>query len=77
MRVLDICRRHRDVALLSLANVLHRSQHSKDAVILLLSAIDLSPHLFIHHFTLGNVYAVSYSSASQVVFLSCLIDRCW
>ncbi|XP_065199397.1 tetratricopeptide repeat protein 17-like isoform X1 [Sycon ciliatum] len=67
--------RHRDVALLSLANVLHRSQHSKDAVILLLSAIDLSPHLFIHHFTLGNVYAVnrewnlsaaSYQRADQI-----------
>ena len=48
-----------DVAYLNLANVLHRSRMSSDAVIPLKMAIEISPDINILHYTLGNVYVVS------------------
>ena len=48
-----------EVALLNLANVLHRSHHSKEAVTALLVAMSHAPHTSVLLFTLGNVYAVS------------------
>ncbi len=48
-----------DVALLDLANILHRSHHSGDALVPLLVATSISPFVNVLHYTLGNVYAVS------------------
>ena len=48
-----------DIALLNLANVLHRSQHTHQAVVPLSVAISLSPTISVLYYTLGNVYAVS------------------
>ena len=44
-------------ALLSMANVLHRSHHSEDAVSILKNAIDITPDNPALHFTLGNIQA--------------------
>ena len=52
-------RHQKDVALISLANILHRGHFSNEAAILVHSALDLSRELNVNHFTLGNVYAVS------------------
>ena len=48
-----------DIALLNLANILHRSNHSRDATVSLHVAISLSPDVNVLHYTLGNIYAVS------------------
>ncbi|XP_070200043.1 tetratricopeptide repeat protein 17-like isoform X3 [Littorina saxatilis] len=51
-------RYQKDVALISLANILHRARYSNEAAILVHSALDLSRELNVNHFTLGNIYAV-------------------
>ena len=51
-----------DIALLNLANVLHRSKHSRDATVPLHVAVSLAPNVNVLHYTLGNIYAVSNSS---------------
>jgi len=48
----------KDVALISLANVLHRAQKSNEAAIVVHAALDVSKELNVNHFTLGNIYAV-------------------
>ncbi|OQR77537.1 tetratricopeptide repeat protein 17-like, partial [Tropilaelaps mercedesae] len=48
----------KDVALISLANVLHRARMSDEAAIVVHAAIDIAPDNAICHFTLGNIYAV-------------------
>ena len=53
------CRLHKDVALISLANVLHRSRFSHEAAVVVHAALDVSKELNVNHFTLGNIYAVS------------------
>ena len=52
------CRLQKDVALISLANVLHRSRYSNEAAIVVHAALDVSKELNVNHFTLGNIYAV-------------------
>ena len=47
----------RFMSLLSMANVLHRSQHSEDAVVVLDLAVKTSPENPALYFTLGNVHA--------------------
>ena len=54
----SICRYQKDVALISLANVLHRAQKSNEAAIVVHAALDISKELNVNHFTLGNIYAV-------------------
>jgi tetratricopeptide (TPR) repeat protein len=51
-------RLHKDVALISLANVLHRSRYSNEAAIVVHAALEVSRELNVNHFTLGNIYAV-------------------
>ncbi|XP_069821242.1 tetratricopeptide repeat protein 17 [Dendropsophus ebraccatus] len=65
MRALHFSSRHnKDVALLNLANVLHRAHFSADAAILVHAALDVAPGLdvspdsLISHYTLGNIYAM-------------------
>ncbi|XP_003741463.1 tetratricopeptide repeat protein 17 [Galendromus occidentalis] len=48
----------KDVALISLANVLHRGHRSDEAAVVVHAAIDIAPDNPICHFTLGNIYAV-------------------
>uniref|UniRef100_A0A7N6C262 Tetratricopeptide repeat domain 17 n=1 Tax=Anabas testudineus TaxID=64144 RepID=A0A7N6C262_ANATE len=50
-------RQHKDVALVNLANILHRAHFSADAAILAHAALDLTSDLFTSHYTLGNIYA--------------------
>ena len=58
--LLFICyRMQKDVALISLANVLHRSRYSNEAAIVVHAALEVSRELNVNHFTLGNIYAVS------------------
>lgn len=65
MRALHFSSRHnKDIALLNLANVLHRAHYSADAAILVHTALDVSPGLdvstdsLVSHYTLGNIYAM-------------------
>ncbi|XP_064604076.1 tetratricopeptide repeat protein 17-like isoform X2 [Liolophura sinensis] len=51
-------RMQKDVALISLANVLHRARYSNEAAIVVHAALDVSKELNVNHFTLGNIYAV-------------------
>ncbi|XP_037277301.2 tetratricopeptide repeat protein 17 [Rhipicephalus microplus] len=51
-------REHKDVALISLGNVLHRAHLSEEAAIVVHAAVDTAPDNAICHFTLGNIYAV-------------------
>lgn len=57
----SVFRFQKDVALISLANVLHRAQNSNEAAIVVHAALDVSKELNVNHFTLGNIYAVSSS----------------
>lgn len=61
----------KDVALISLANVLHRARYSNEAAIVVHAALDVSKELNVNHFTLGNIYAVSFSL--QCTFLALFI----
>uniref|UniRef100_A0A8C5D680 Tetratricopeptide repeat domain 17 n=1 Tax=Gouania willdenowi TaxID=441366 RepID=A0A8C5D680_GOUWI len=49
---------HKDIALVNMANILHRAHFSADAAILAHAALDLTSDLFTSHYTLGNVYAM-------------------
>ncbi|XP_037547900.1 tetratricopeptide repeat protein 17 [Nematolebias whitei] len=51
-------RQHKDVALINMANVLHRAHFSADAAILAHAALDLTSDLFTSQYTLGNIYAM-------------------
>ena len=53
-----IFRRYKDVAFVSLANILHQSHYSNEAAIVVHAALDVSNELTVNHFTLGNIYAV-------------------
>jgi hypothetical protein len=54
------------MALLSLANVLHHTGHSKDASILVDASIHFLNDKRISWFTLGNIFAVSMNVYSWV-----------
>ncbi|KAI4876156.1 hypothetical protein NFI96_017582 [Prochilodus magdalenae] len=51
-------RQYKDVALVNMANILHRAHFSADAAILAHAALDLTTDLFTSHYTLGNIYAM-------------------
>ncbi|XP_077178336.1 tetratricopeptide repeat protein 17 [Paroedura picta] len=58
MRALHFSSRHnKDVALINLANVLHRAHFSADAAIVVHAALDYSD-VFTSYYTLGNIYAM-------------------
>lgn len=58
-------RQHKDVALVNLANILHRAHFSADAAILAHAALDHTTDIFTSHYTLGNIYAVSAKYLSK------------
>lgn len=60
---------YRDIAYVSLGNILHRSKYSHEAAIVLEASIDLSSNLNVNHFTLGNVYAVRYRMLCLLIVL--------
>ena len=62
---LSPCRQHKDVALVNMANVLHRAHFSADAAVLAHAALDMTSDLLTSHYTLGNIYAVSTPPDSQ------------
>ena len=64
----------KDVALISLANVLHRARYSNEAAVVVHAALDVSKELNVNHFTLGNIYAVSFYSYSLTCF-TCLMPH--
>ncbi|RXN00636.1 Apoptosis inhibitor 5 [Acipenser ruthenus] len=51
-------RQHKDIALVNMANVLHRAHFSADAAILVHTALDITSDLLTSHYTLGNIYAM-------------------
>ncbi|XP_030621782.1 tetratricopeptide repeat protein 17 [Chanos chanos] len=51
-------RQHKDVALVNMANILHRAHFSADAAILAHAALDMTTDLLTSHYTLGNIYAM-------------------
>jgi hypothetical protein len=66
--ILVVCcvsRQHKDLALVNMANILHRAHFSADAAIVAHTALDLTSDLLTSHYTLGNIYAVSYSTTSR------------
>lgn len=65
-------RQQKDVALVNMANILHRAHFSADAAILAHAALDLTSDLFTSHYTLGNIYAVSHTTL-QITFV--LLDH--
>lgn len=56
-------RDQKDVALLNLANVQHQTGHSKEAVISVKMALEISPNSGIMHYMIANIYAVSKQGA--------------
>ena len=54
-------------ALLSMANILHRTHHSEDAVTVLHKAIEITPDNPALHFTLGNIQAtlLNFNESSE------------
>lgn len=60
----------KDVALISLANILHRAHYSNEAAIVVHAALDVSQELNVNHFTLGNIYAVSGYLTGFLVIVS-------
>ncbi|XP_069077910.1 tetratricopeptide repeat protein 17 [Pleurodeles waltl] len=59
IRALHFSSRHsKDVALINLANILHRAHFSADAAILVHAALDVSGDFLSSHYTLGNIYAM-------------------
>uniref|UniRef100_A0A4W5PYF8 Tetratricopeptide repeat domain 17 n=2 Tax=Hucho hucho TaxID=62062 RepID=A0A4W5PYF8_9TELE len=58
-------RQHKDLSLVNMANILHRAHFSADAAIVAHAALDLTSDLLTSHYTLGNIYAVSYSTTSR------------
>ena len=54
-------RNHKDLALVSLANILHQSKYSLDAAILMHAALEITNDYDIVYFTLGNIYGVRFS----------------
>ncbi|XP_075423349.1 tetratricopeptide repeat protein 17 isoform X3 [Ascaphus truei] len=59
MRALHFSSRpNKDVALVNMANVLHRAHFSADAAILVHAALDVSSDFLTSHYTLGNIYAM-------------------
>ena len=66
-------RLQKDVALISLANILHRARYSNEAAIVVHAALDVSQELNVNHFTLGNIYAVSiYITTLKSLYLDCI-----
>ena len=53
-------REYKDIALISLANLLHKHRYSTDAAVLLHAALIIDQSQAITHYSLANVYAVSY-----------------
>uniref|UniRef100_A0A3B5M345 Tetratricopeptide repeat domain 17 n=1 Tax=Xiphophorus couchianus TaxID=32473 RepID=A0A3B5M345_9TELE len=58
VRALHFSPQHKDIALINMANILHRAHFSADAAILAHAALDLTSDLFTSHYTLGNIYAM-------------------
>ncbi|XP_030056665.1 tetratricopeptide repeat protein 17 isoform X2 [Microcaecilia unicolor] len=51
-------RQNKDVALVNVANILHRAHFSADAAILAHAALDVTSDFLTNHYTLGNIYAM-------------------
>lgn len=65
------CRHNKDIALVNLANVLHRAHFSADAAVVVHAALDDSD-FFTSYYTLGNIYAVNttlcFHEPNQLLF---------
>nr|XP_037870858.1 tetratricopeptide repeat protein 17 isoform X2 [Bombyx mori] len=51
-------RKYKDIALLSMGTILHRSKRTEDAIVVLRAATDHDPTFTYNHFSLANAYAV-------------------
>ncbi len=60
----------KDIALISLANILHRGRYSLEAAVVVHAALDINKDLNVNHFTLGNIYAVSLSYHGNIYAVS-------
>lgn len=59
-----LIRQNKDIALVNLANILHRAHFSADAAIVVHAALDYSD-FFTSYYTLGNIYAVNITFTFQ------------
>lgn len=50
-----------DIALLSIANILHRAGYINDAIVAASYSMDVSPSLVVGHFNMANLYAAKVS----------------
>jgi len=66
--VFECYRQQKDVALVSLSNILHQVHYSNEAAIVIHAAVDVSRELNVNYFTLGNIYAVR-DLRSKVIFI--------
>jgi len=66
--VFECYRQQKDVALVSLSNILHQVHYSNEAAIVIHAAVDVSRELTVNYFTLGNIYAVS-DSRNKIIFI--------
>ncbi|XP_068844441.1 tetratricopeptide repeat protein 17 isoform X4 [Capricornis sumatraensis] len=67
MRALHFSSRHnKDIALVNLANVLHRAHFSADAAVVVHAALDDSD-FFTSYYTLGNIYAFGEDSSTSTM----------
>lgn len=59
----------KDMSLVGIANVLHLSGHTIDAVTVMQMAIQVAPKIALNHFTMANIlYTFGESSAAQAAF---------
>jgi len=56
-----------DIALLSIANILHRSGYINDAIVATSYTMDQSPSLVVAHFNMANLFAVKVCTGSYII----------
>ena len=62
------------MALVNIANVLHKQGYTKNATVLMRAAADSYPHA-INHFALGNMYSVVEDYRRAIIHYSAALKR--
>ncbi|KAJ8969283.1 hypothetical protein NQ314_001821 [Rhamnusium bicolor] len=65
---------YQDIPLHNLGGILHQARHSKEAALILHSAIDIAPNQDIHYLAIGNVYAALGDYNRSVTYYDKFLD---
>ena len=65
---------YRDMALVNIANILHKQGYTKNATVLMKVAAENYPHA-INHFALGNMYSVVEDYRRAIIHYSAALKR--